>query len=259
MKKPPNPVNPRFRDSETGQEGGRPLKQTAPDRRTYPIGTEHESSLHRALKFRYSQGGEAEIPLGEYVCDGRTDEGEIIEVQTGSFGPLKEKAPRLTLLGPVRIIHPIAVQKFIELYDTEGNLIRRRNSPQKGSPWDLFKSLLYAPALPLVSGISIELALVDVLEKRISDGQGSWRRKGISISDKVLVGWRESILLEKPRDYSRFIPFKDDETFTATELGKKAKINSRLAGKTLYVLTKMERVIRIGKKGRSWLYLLNRA
>jgi hypothetical protein len=219
------------------------------------IGTEREWSLHRALKFRYAgEEGTTEVSMEGYVCDGISGEGEIIEVQTGSFGPLKDKAPALLRLGPLRIIHPIIVGKTIELYDREGKLLHRRKSPRKGTAWDLFKALLYAPALPALPGLTIELPLVDIVEKRIQDGRGSWRRKGASIRDKELAAYHDTLLLTGLGDYRRFVPFTEEEAFTVKALGERAGIPPPIARKTLYVLTRLGVVRRIEKEGNAWVY-----
>jgi hypothetical protein len=223
------------------------------------IGTEKESSLHKALKFRYTgPEGRTETPVGNYVCDGTTGGGELIEVQTGSFGPLKEKVRALAKKDKVRIIYPVVIEKSIELYDACGKLLYKRKSPRKGSVWDLFKSLLYAPELALTPNVTIELVLVDTLERRVDDGSGSWRRKGVRIDDKVLAAWRLAIPLESVKDYYQFIPFDKEELFTTRDLAKKSKINASLARKCLYVLTKLNLVKRIGKQGNAIVYKISR-
>ena len=234
------------------------MSKNSPKRKTTPsIGTKNESSLHRALKFRYSgSGGTTETSIGDYVCDGQTREGEIIEVQTGSLGPLKQKAKNLTETGKVRIIHPIIFQKHIEVYDAGGKkLLRRRKSPRKGSAWDLFNALVYAPELPLLKNLIIELVITDIVEKRVDDGSGSWRRKGVRIADHSLAALRQSIVLQKPKDYLQFIPFAKKEDFTVKDLSEKAGVDVDLARKTLYVLTKMSLVERIGKRDRAFVYI----
>jgi hypothetical protein len=219
------------------------------------IGTRRESSLHRALKFRYSgENGQTEQVLGEYVCDAFTETGEIIEIQTGSFGPLKEKVRKLAAQGPVRVVHPVIITKHIETYDIKGVLLRTRKSPRRGNQWDLFKNLLYAPDIPLIKGVCVELALIDVLEQRVQDGKGSWRRGGTSITGRELAVWHDSVILKSPRDYRRFIPVEADTDFTVRSLAKQAKISEEIAQKTLYVLTKMGVVERIGKAGRLYNY-----
>jgi hypothetical protein len=219
------------------------------------IGVERESSLHRSLKFRYAASEDfTEKEVGGFVCDGIGRDGELIEVQTGSFAPLKRKIPAFTAHSRVRIIRPIILTKYIELYNEAGVLVRRRKSPRSGTVWDLFDSLLYAPGLPLLPGLSVELALVDVAEKRVDDGKGSWRRRGVSIKDREILAWHEAIPLEKPCDYRRFAPFQNGEEFTVKDLARKTRINAASAGKTMYVLYKMNLLIRKGKRGNSFVY-----
>ncbi|MDR0450596.1 MAG: hypothetical protein LBH26_04955 [Treponema sp.] len=219
------------------------------------IGTRKESALHRVLKFRYAgECGKTEESLDGYVCDAVTREGEIIEVQTGSFGPLRGKIRDLIARGPVRIVHPVILAKYIETFGPGGESLRKRKSPRRGSEWDLFKNLLYAPELALLPGLSIELALIDVLEKRILDGKGSWRRKGASIAGRELSGWHGSLCLESLKDYYRFVPFVRGEEFTARELAEKARIKPALAQKALYVLNRIGAVQRAGKQGKAYRY-----
>jgi hypothetical protein len=219
----------------------------------------NESSLHRTLKFRYAgPGGKTEVETGEYVADGIRKDGEYIEVQTGSFAPLKKKVKEFAANGRVRIIHPIAVSKKIEVYGEDGAFLYRRKSPVKGSPWDIFDALLYDPELPLTSGVTVEIVMADITEKRVKDGKGAWRRKGVSIKDRELSAWHESILLEKPADYLRFVPFKKREEFTVSLLAERAEIDKWTARKALYVLTKMKVVKRTGKKSNAWIYVRSR-
>jgi len=220
-----------------------------------PGGERNESSLHRTLKYHYSgSGGGVETPAGPYICDGRTSKGELIEVQCGSFGPLKEKVETLSRDNKIRIIHPIIAQKYIELYDTGGRLLHRRKSPRKGSAWDLFKSLLYAPLLPLLKNLTIELAIIESVEKRTDDGKGSWRRGGVSIDDRFLDTIRASVILSKPKDYYQFIPFKKPALFTVRQMAEKAGIPPAVARKALYVLEKMGLAERAGKQGNAVTY-----
>jgi hypothetical protein len=228
------------------------LRQRSPG-----IGTEREGSLHRALKLRYSGAeGETEVVRGGYVCDGINGDGHMIEVQTGSFGPLKKKIPELLLQGPVRIVHPIILRKTIETWDESGALIRRRRSPRKGSAWDLFDALIHAPALPLLPGFSLELAMVEATEKRVLDGKGSWRRKGASIVDRTITAYHETRVFSAPRDYGFFLPVPAGESFTAKGLAEKAGIAPETAGKALYVLSRIGLAERAGKAGNAYLYRL---
>ena len=222
------------------------------------IGLRNESSLHRTLKFQYAgPGGKTEAVVGDYVADGINEAGEYIEVQTGSFAPLYKKVKELSNSAKVRIIHPIAVSKIIEVYERDGSFLYRRKSPLKGSYWDIFDALLHSPLLPLCKGLVIELVMADITEKRVKDGKGSRRRKGASILDRELAAWREKILFKKPKDYLRFIPYKRDEEFTVPALAKQEGIKQWKARRALYVLSAMKLVKRIGKKGNAWVYRLS--
>jgi len=217
------------------------------------IGTRCESSLHRALKFSYA-GRRTEREVAGYVADGISAGGEFIEVQIGSFAPLKKKVPEFARLGGLRVVYPVFVAKYIEVYDSKGKREYRRKSPRRGGPWDLFNALVYAPELPLTRGLAIELVLLDAAEQRIRDGNGSWRRKGLSIKDRQLLAVHERIRLEKPADYLRFVPFTRKEPFTSASLAAKAGIRRELAQKTLYVLARLGVIEKTGKERNALVY-----
>ncbi|MDR1507170.1 MAG: hypothetical protein LBI67_08720 [Treponema sp.] len=221
-------------------------------KKTHRIGTENESSLHRTLKFRYADPGKTEEDRAGFVCDAVGPDGEAVEIQTGNFSALKNKIPALAARGRIRLVYPVIVTKTIELYDIGGNLISRRKSPRKGSMWDIFGELIYAPSLMNLRRLTVEIAFVDATERRRDDGQGSWRRKGVSIEDRSLDLFRESLILRKKADWRRFLPVKGE--FTARDLAEKTHIRPALARKTLYVLEKAGIVEKIRKAGRSWLF-----
>ena len=177
-----------------------------------------------------------------------------MEIQTGSFGPLKTKIAQLSSYSRIRIVHPILTEKRIVLVDEDGKILRRRKSPKKGSPWDVFSALVYAPELAASPNVSIELVLVSVTEHRVQDGRGSWRRGGVSIRDKELLECHGAIVLKKPEDYLRFLPFREGESFTVRRLADASSISLALARKSLYVLNYLNVVERKGKEKRAWVY-----
>ncbi|MDR2718449.1 MAG: hypothetical protein LBB89_10380 [Treponema sp.] len=221
------------------------------------IGTRNETSLHRDLKFTYAgEEGRTEAEVDGFVADGISANGEFIEVQTANFAALRKKITKFTEQGKLRIIYPVIITKYIEVFDADGERLYRRKSPRRGSPWDIFNEFIYAPDLPLIPRCTIELALVDACEQRVRDGKGSWWRKGLSIRDRQLITVHERICLKKPSDYRRFIPFEYDQEFTTANLAEKAGISHVLARRTLYVLTKLDMVQRTGKQRNAFVYQL---
>jgi predicted ArsR family transcriptional regulator len=150
----------------------------------------------------------------------------------------------------------VIIAKHIEVYEADGALRHRRKSPRKGSEWDLFRALVYAAELTEFPRLAIHLALVDAVERRVDDGKGSWRRKGVSIQDRILQSHHGTIVLSQKKDYLRFVPFSQQDEWTARELARKAKINAALARKAIYVLVKMGLISQTGKKGRARVYRL---
>ena len=218
----------------------------------YSIGTHNESSLHKSLKWRYAYSGKIEEAWEGFICDAIGHGGEAVEIQTGNFTVMKTKIPAMAARGKVRLIYPVIVNKTLELYGSGGELVYRKKSPRKGTIWDIFRELIYAPGLVGLKHLSVELALVDATERRRDDGKGSWRRKGISIEDRILDTWRESIVLKKKADWRRFLPIKGE--FTLKELAAAAHIRQDLARKTIYVLVKTGIAEKAGKEGRSLLF-----
>ncbi|MDR1430079.1 MAG: hypothetical protein LBI85_07285 [Spirochaetaceae bacterium] len=219
------------------------------------IGTRRETSLHEALKIRYTgPGGNTEVVHRGFVCDGIDASGTIIEVQTSNFAAIYRKLESLSREAKLVLVYPVIKTCYLELYDTGKHLIRRRKSPKKGGFWDIFNELIYAPLLPSLSNLRIELALVDAAERRIQDGKGSWRRRGVSIADRSLLALHETLSLAGVSSYRRFIPPELKGNFTVRELAAAAKIGETTARKTVYVLTRLNLIERTGKKGRAFVY-----
>ena len=62
--------------------------------------------------------------------------------------------------------------------------------------------------------------------------------------------------IETPADYMMLLPEELPDTFTAKEFAKLARIPLSLAQTALLLLSELSVVVRIGKKGNSYLYEL---
>jgi hypothetical protein len=138
-------------------------------------GTLREKSLHAALKIWYALPGDRlEVPVEGYLVD--IVRGDLlIEIQTRNFSAIKRKLFYLTNSYPVRLVHPIAQEKWILRIEVE----RARRAPEiaPARPAGLFCGAgRFPPASPPQFLLEV---LSDAKEIRINDDR-AWRRKGAS-------------------------------------------------------------------------------
>ena len=107
------------------------------------IGTLNEKPLHAALKRWYSRPGDRfEVSVDGFVVD--IVRGDLlIEVQTQSFSAIKRKLCQLVPRHPVRLVYPIAREKWIVKLAADGlTHAGRRKSPKRNSMMELFVELV---------------------------------------------------------------------------------------------------------------------
>lgn len=219
------------------------------------IGVYRESSLHAALKALYAEaGGNVEAGVDSFVCDAVRSDGTAVEIQTGSFAPLLRKLRSLSEYRRVLVVHPAAIVRHIETRTADGAVLRRRRSPRKGSAWDVFSALVYAPSVALLPNVTVEVALVEDAEIRIDDGRGSWRRKGMSRADRDLVSLVDRVRFASKADWAALLPAALSDDFGTRDLAEAAGIRPALAGKALYVLSRIGVLEEVGKRGNAKLY-----
>jgi hypothetical protein len=215
-----------------------------------------ESSLHAALKEWYARPGDQfEVPVDGFVIDILRD-ALLIEIQTRNFSALKAKLARLVERYPLRLVYPVAKEKWIVRLDpTGGRQLSRRKSPRRGTVEHLFLELVRIPALVNHPNFSLEVILTKEEELWRDDGQGSWRRKGWSIADRRLLDVVQSVPLNNPADFLALLPETLPRPFTTRDLARSLGQPAYLAGKMAYCLRRMGAIETIGKRGRSYLYM----
>lgn len=218
------------------------------------IGLLNEKSLHASLKEWYAQPQDRfEVAVDGYVID--IVRGDLLlEIQTGSLTKIKSKVIDLARSHPIRLIYPIAQEKWIvKLAPNDTSVIGRRKSPKRGRVEDLFWEMVSFPHLLANSNFSLEVLLIREEEVRRYDGKRGWRRKGWVTEERRLLEVVERRLYEEPTDWRVFLP-PDMATFTAGDVADALGVGSRLAQKMAYSLCKASVVELIGKRGRANLY-----
>lgn len=220
-----------------------------------------ETTLHATLKNHYTlAGGAQEIKVDGYWIDVVHGD-ELIEIQTGNFTALRGKLLTLIDRYRVRLVHPIALEKWIvrlpgkaELTDRTKLLVSRRRSPRRGRFEDIFRELVYIADLFPHPKLNLELLLIQVEEIRRDDGLGSWRRGGVSIIDRKLISIVERRTLSTINDWGAFLPPGLPAGFTNQQLQQTLGISARLANQMTYCLRKIGIINLSGKHSRSHVF-----
>ena len=214
-----------------------------------------ESSLHNSLKLLYAAAPNSlEVSVDGYWIDAIQD-GFLIEVQTRNFVALKPKLKALLPQHRIRIVHPIPSHKWIVRLPAQGDTqLQRRKSPRKGRPEDIFIELVRIAQFISHPNFSLEIIMIEEEEIRRDDGRGSWRRKGVSIVNRRLLGVNKRETFYSPDDYRCLLPTGLPQTFTNKDLATYAKISLSLAGKMSYCLRNIGILTITGKSSNALLY-----
>ena len=217
-----------------------------------------EHALHRSLKeWIAGNNGQIEILVDGYWIDVVQDD-LLIEIQTRSFSSIKRKLVDLLQRHRVRLIHPIAVEKWIIHLPAQGEqALARRKSPRRGRLEHIFNELIRFPELIAHPSFSLSVLLTREEEIRRANGRGSWRRKGQSIIDRRLLEVLGQYHLNTPQDFLDLAPNALSLCFTNQELARASKMRIELARKMTYCLRQMGALQVSGKHGREILYSVN--
>ncbi len=220
------------------------------------IGLLNEKPLHAALKAWYARpGDQVEVAVDGYVIDLVRDD-LLIEIQTGNFAAIKAKLSKLVRTHRVRLLYPIAVEKWIvkRAPDDTGDVTRRK-SPKQGRVEDLFWEMVRIPRLLVHENLALEVLLIREEELRRYDEKQNWRRRGWGTEERRLLEVVEQRVFAEPADWHALLPIGLGPSFTTQDLAQAAGIRPQLAQKMVYCLREMRVIELAGKQGRFNLYV----
>ncbi len=238
------------------------------------INTLNESSLHKTLKLLYSSddGDRTEVEQDGHIYDIVKKDGTIIEIQTQNLGKLRAKMQDILQSGKTCVIvHPVVLQKTIEIYDKNGILVSRRKSPKKGSIYSMFRELTGLCSVLLTQNFTLEILLTNITEQRIRTDepvQSANRQRRIKKdwlkTDKKLEEIIEKRSFKNAKDYLALLPEGLGGVFCVKDIEKSLKKNKTLpasaagnAALMLWVLRKTGLVEQSGTKSRARTYRIN--
>lgn len=221
------------------------------------INTYNEKPLHAAIKQWYANSGDqVEVPVDGYKID--VVHGDLlVEIQTRQFNAIRRKLLDLSANHLVRLVYPIAVEKWIVTIGEGESSQTRRKSPRRGKIEDLFKEMVYLPGLMKVNNFSLEVLLIEEEELRRKVSRRTFRRKGWFKLESRLIRVLERRVFHSPADLGALLPETLAQPFTTSELAKEIRQPLRLCYKMVYCLREMGVLQACGKRGRSVIYMRN--
>lgn len=219
------------------------------------IGSLNEKPLHAALKQWYAgPGDQFEVPVDGFIID-IVQRDLLVEIQTRSFASMKRKLIRLTAAHNVRLLHPIAQEKWIvKQAPNGGGTAIRRKSPKRSGLEHIFSELVAFPKLIAHPNFSLMVVLIHEEELRRYDPKRAWRRKGWVTEERRLLKVVDRRLFESPQDLCALIPSGLAEPFTTSDLAAAIGKPRRLAQQMAYCLREMGAIAPVGTRSRAILY-----
>jgi hypothetical protein len=212
-----------------------------------------ETALHRQLKSRYGPevGGREEVTLSGFRIDAVDPDGSLVEVQSGSLGPLRGKLSRLLVEHRVRVVKPvIATKRVVRRARRDGKDLSCRLSPKRGGAIDAFDDLVGLIRLFPHPNLRIDVVEVAIDEVRVP------RRRwpGFAIVDRRLRDVGETIALKAPEDLYRLIAAPLPDRFTTVDLANATDRPMAFAQRVAYCLRMGDAATAVGKVGNRIVY-----
>ena len=96
--------------------------------------------------------------------------------------------------------------------------------------------------------------MLDVEEYRLLNGWSEDKKRGSVRYDRIPLKIEQEIDIDEINDYMQLIPYDLPEQFLAKDYAKAAKLTPRKASTALNILSYLNIVEKIGKKGNAFVY-----
>jgi hypothetical protein len=215
------------------------------------IGELREGPLHRELKRLY--GEQFEVRVDGFVIDVVRPDGELVEIQTGSFSALRTKLDALLDRHRIRIVHPVPAWRRIVRVSEDGEVLSARTSPKRPGAASIFDGLVSFPTLLSHPHLTIDVLLCREDHIR-APAPVRGRRFMRDPGQRRLVEVLERVELAQPSDAAALVPALD-EPFTTRELAAAMGVTVPLAQKAAACLRALALLESAGRRGRAPLYV----
>ena len=202
------------------------------------IGRLSEKVLHASLKLYLDPDrSHHEVKVGSHVADICNKEG-IVEIQTGSFSPLKVKLAAFLPEYHVTVVHPIANKRRLVWIDQNGEFSSPRTSPVKRQVMRVFGELV--KILPYLEheNFRFKLVTLDLDEYRLVSKNGG-KGRGTRRYERIPTALCEEIVFSSPSDYAMLLPENLPNEFDTKTFAEVTKLKGRYLSAALKVLTEL--------------------
>lgn len=239
------------------------------------IGTQQERLVHCTLKYYLEPddscheitvtGTRPGAPAGEGKYAGKTylhvadifqkDSGHIYEIQTRSFGQLREKLTDFLPDHTVTVVYPGVYEKFLCWVDPQtGEITKRRRSPRRGRFSDILPEIYAVSSYLGCPNLDFEVILLNVEEYRALDGWSADKKHGSHRMERLPLSVAGTYRLKSPQSFQDLIPADLPEHFTRDQLEKALGLQGRKGSYACTVMEKAGAIEKAGQKGRKFIY-----
>ena len=215
----------------------------------------NEGPLHAALKLHLARAGDVvEAPVDGYCVDILRGD-LIIEIQTGSFTPIRRKLRDLVRRHRVRLVHPVPCERWIvKLASQRGLPETRRRSPRRVGFEQVFEELVSFP--DLLAEPNFELCVLATREEQVRrlETRRRRRRRGWVVVERRLLDVVDELLVRGPADLAALLPDGLSEPFRTSDLASSLGRPRALAQKAAYCLRHCGAIEVVGKDRNALLY-----
>lgn len=218
------------------------------------IGELGEGPLHAALKQELAgEGDRFEVPVDRWVIDLVRADGELVEIQTGSFAALGAKLDGLLDAYRMRIVFPVPARRRIVRIGAGGEVLSERRSPRAGRAVDVFDRLVSFPTLLGHPHLTLEVVLCAEDHVRAAEpGRSRSGRRRRDPGVRHLTGIVERVQVRGSEDLLGLLPRGlPTGEFSTAQLAQTMSLPPVLAQRVVYVLRHAGLIEPLGRRGRT--------